>query len=46
MEAILTGIKRLLLPIDRTKISQPRPIYINVKDYKPPRKGALRKSYF
>ena len=34
MEVILIGIKRILKPIDRTKISPPRAEIFSLKEYK------------
>jgi len=39
MENILFGIKKILPAIDRDKITIPRAVIINIKDYKPSRKG-------
>ena len=40
MENILIGIKRILPPIDRDKITPPRAEIVSIKEYKP--KGRKR----
>ena len=42
MEVILFGIKRILPTIDRDKISPPRAVIINSKDYRPAKGRYMR----